>query len=92
MIASAYIKGLQDKGVGACIKHFVGNDQEFERNSMSSEVDERTLREIYLEPFRIAIRNSNPWAVMSAYNRVNGVVCLPEQPYAQRDPQRRVEI
>ena len=60
MIASAYIKGLQDKGVGACIKHFVANDQEFERNTMSSEVDERTLREIYLEPFRIAIRNSNP--------------------------------
>lgn len=73
MMASAYIKGIQDKGKGACIKHFVANDQEFERFSMSSEVDERTLREIYLEPFRIAIRNSNPWAVMSAYNRVNGV-------------------
>lgn len=73
MLASAYIKGIQDKGKGACIKHFVANDQEFERFSISSEVDERTLREIYLEPFRIAIRNSNPWAVMSAYNRVNGV-------------------
>ena len=72
MLASAYIKGVQSKGVGATIKHFVANDQEFERMSMSSEVDERTLREIYLEPFRIAIRNSNPWAVMSAYNRVNG--------------------
>jgi len=72
MLASAYIKGLQDQGIGACIKHFVANDQEYERNTMSSEVDERTLREIYLEPFRIAIRNSNPWAVMSAYNRVNG--------------------
>ncbi len=72
MIASAYIKGLQDKGVGACIKHFVANDQEHKRTTMSSEVDERTLREIYLEPFRIAIRNSKPWAVMSGYNRVNG--------------------
>ena len=72
MIASAYIKGIQDKGKGACIKHFVANDQEYERFSMSSEVDERTLREIYLEPFRIAVRNSNPWAVMSSYNRVNG--------------------
>jgi beta-glucosidase len=72
MLASAYIKGIQDKGKGACIKHFVANDQEFERFSMSSEVDERPLREIYLEPFRIAIRNSKPWAVMSAYNRVNG--------------------
>ena len=72
MLASAYIKGVQARGVGATIKHFVANDQEYERMSMSSEVDERTLREIYLEPFRIAIRNSNPWAVMSAYNRVNG--------------------
>lgn len=72
MIASAYIRGLQMRGVGACIKHFVANDQEFERTSMSSDVDERTLREIYLEPFRLAIRNANPWAVMSGYNRVNG--------------------
>jgi beta-glucosidase len=71
-LASAYIKGIQSKDVGACIKHFVANDQEYERFSISSEVDERTLREIYLEPFRIAIRNSNPWAVMSAYNRING--------------------
>jgi beta-glucosidase len=73
LIASAYIKGLQDNGVGACIKHFVANDQEFQRQSISAEVDERPLREIYLEPFRLAIRNSKPWAVMSAYNRVNGV-------------------
>lgn len=72
MLASAYIKGIQSKGVGACIKHFVANDQEYERFSISSEVDERTLREIYLEPFRIAIRNSKPWSVMSSYNRVNG--------------------
>lgn len=72
ILASAYIKGVQSQGVGACIKHFVANDQEYERTTISSEVDERTLREIYLEPFRIAIRNSNPWAVMSAYNRVNG--------------------
>ncbi len=72
MMAAAYINGIQSQGMGACIKHFVANDQEYERFSMSSEVDERTLREIYLEPFRLAIRASNPWAVMSAYNRVNG--------------------
>src|SRR5258708_32378782 len=72
IIASAYIRGIQAKGVGAWIKHFVANEQEYERFSISSEVDQRTLREIYLEPFRIAIRNSNPWAVMSSYNRVNG--------------------
>ena len=72
-MAVAYIVGLQSQGVGACIKHFVCNDQEFERMSMSSEVDERVLREIYLRPFEIAIREAKPWAVMSSYNRVNGV-------------------
>jgi len=71
-LASAYINGLQENGVAACIKHFVANDQEFERTSMSSEVAERPLHEIYLEPFRIAMENSNPWSIMSGYNRLNG--------------------
>lgn len=70
-MASAYIKGLQDNGVAACIKHFVANDQEFERFSISSEVAERPLNEIYLEPFRIAMQ-AQPWSIMSAYNRING--------------------
>ncbi|KAF5388345.1 hypothetical protein D9615_000633 [Tricholomella constricta] len=72
-IASAYINGLQSKGVSATIKHFVANDQEFQRFSISSDVSERALREIYLKPFQIAIKNSNPWALMTAYNRVNGL-------------------
>jgi beta-glucosidase len=72
-LATAYIKGVQSKGVGACIKHFVCNEQEFERNSISSEVDERPLHEIYFEPFRKAISGAKPWAVMSSYNRVRGV-------------------
>jgi beta-glucosidase len=72
-IAAAYIQGLQKKGVGACIKHFVCNDQEFERTTISAEVKERPLREIYLEPFRIAMKQAKPWAVMSAYNRINGI-------------------
>ncbi len=71
-LASAYINGLQGNGVAACIKHFVANDQEFERNSMSSEVTERPLHEIYLEPFRIALENAKPWSIMSGYNRLNG--------------------
>ncbi len=71
-MASGYISGLQSKGVGACIKHFVGNDSEFERMSMSSEIAERPLREIYLRPFELAVRDARPWAVMSSYNRVNG--------------------
>ncbi|HER33850.1 MAG TPA: glycoside hydrolase family 3 protein, partial [Halothiobacillaceae bacterium] len=71
-MAVAYITGLQSEGVGACIKHFVCNDSEFERKSMSSDVDMRALHEIYLTPFRIALREARPWAVMSAYNKVNG--------------------
>ena len=72
MIASAYISGLQSQGVAACIKHFVANDQEYERFSISAEVAERPLHEIYLEPFRIALQQAQPWTLMSAYNRVNG--------------------
>ncbi|MCB8984111.1 MAG: glycoside hydrolase family 3 C-terminal domain-containing protein [Ardenticatenaceae bacterium] len=71
-LASAYINGLQSRGVGACIKHFVCNDSEYERHSMSSEVAERPLREIYLEPFRIALEKAHPWTIMSSYNRING--------------------
>ena len=71
-MAVAYITGLQSRGVGACIKHFVCNDSEFERQSISSVVGERPLREIYLAPFRTAIREAKPWAVMSAYNKING--------------------
>ena len=72
-MAAAYIRGIQSDGVGACIKHFVCNDQDFERRAISAKVDERPLHEIYLEPFRIAIHDAKPWAVMSSYNRVNGI-------------------
>jgi beta-glucosidase len=71
-LAVAYITGLQSNGVGATVKHFVGNDSEFERNTISSEIDERTLREIYLPPFQAAIQEAGSWAVMSSYNRLNG--------------------
>ncbi len=71
-LAVAYINGVQSEHVGATIKHFVCNDSEFERNSISSEVAERPLREIYLPPFEAAVREAKVWAVMSAYNRVNG--------------------
>jgi beta-glucosidase len=71
-LASSYTLGLQAEGIGACPKHFVCNDSEFERHSLSVEVDDRTLREIYLRPFEIAIRKSQPWTIMAAYNRING--------------------
>ncbi|KAF4985515.1 hypothetical protein FDECE_16508 [Fusarium decemcellulare] len=72
-LAAQYIKGLQDRGVAATIKHFVGNEQETNRLTIDSLVTERPLREIYLRPFEIAIREANPWAVMSSYNLINGV-------------------
>lgn len=74
-IAAAYINGVQHEGVGACIKHFVCNDSEFERFSISSEVDEKVLRELYLRPFQIAVGQANPVAVMTAYNKLNGTFC-----------------
>jgi beta-glucosidase len=72
-LAASAIDGLQRNGVGASLKHFACNNSEVQRTTMSSDVDERALREIYLAGFERAIRKSNPWTVMSSYNRLNGV-------------------
>ena len=72
-LAASYIKGLQKGGVAATIKHFVGNEQETWRMSVDSIIGERPLRELYLKPFEIAIREAKPWALMTAYNLVHGV-------------------
>jgi beta-glucosidase len=74
-LAVAFVRGLQARGVGACVKHFVANDVEWERHRASSEMDERTLREIYLPPFEAAVRESGAWTVMAAYNRLGGTHC-----------------
>ncbi len=71
-LASAFIGALQAGGIGASLKHFVCNDSEFERHSISSEVDERTLREVYLRPFEAAVAVADPWTIMAAYNKING--------------------
>ncbi|KAK9427493.1 glycoside hydrolase superfamily, partial [Lipomyces doorenjongii] len=70
--ASAIIKGIQSENLVATIKHFVGNDQEHERHAVNAIISHRALREIYLLPFQIAIKESQPGAIMSAYNKVNG--------------------
>ena len=70
--ASAYVNGMQAAGAGACLKHFAGNEQETNRGSESSAVTERALREIYLKPFQLTVKNSSPWSIMSSYNQLNG--------------------
>jgi beta-glucosidase len=67
------VNGLQERGIGACLKHLIANEAETERHTVSSEPDERTLRELYPLPFEIAVSDANPWTVMAAYNDVNGV-------------------
>ena len=75
LVAAAFVRGVQSRGVATTPKHFVANDSEFERNTIDSQVDERTLRELYLVPFEYAVIEGGTWGVMSAYNRLNGIFC-----------------
>lgn len=80
-MAGAYIDGVQSKNVGTSIKHFLANNQETRRMSSSSEVDERTLREIYLAAFEGAVSKHKPWTVMCSYNKINGVYAAENYEY-----------
>ncbi len=71
-MASAFIDGCQNEGVGTCLKHFALNNQETRRFTYTAEVDSRALHELYLKPFEIVVKKSNPWMVMASYNLVNG--------------------
>ena len=72
-LAAAYVRGMQGRGIGACLKHLVANESETLRNYVNSVVSETALREVYLLPFEIAVQDGDAWSIMAAYNDVNGV-------------------
>jgi beta-glucosidase len=74
-MAIPFVKAVQSLRVGACVKHYTANNQETFRQSVSSEIDERTLHEIYFRAFESVVKEAEPWAVMAAYNKVNGTYC-----------------
>lgn len=82
-LGAAFVRGVQSEGVGTSVKHFVANEQELNRQTSSSNVDPRTLREIYLRPFELIVAQAQPWTLMASYNRLNGVY-LTENPLVRQ--------
>lgn len=74
-LAAGFVRGVQSQGVATTVKHFAGNEAEFERHTIDSVIDERTLRELYLVPFELAVRDGGALGIMTAYNRLNGTWC-----------------
>ncbi|MBO2516401.1 MAG: glycosyl hydrolase [Clostridiales bacterium] len=80
-MAASLVRGVQSRNVGVSVKHYLANNQEHRRMSSSSNIDERTLREIYLAPFEKVVKDAKPWTVMCSYNRINGVLASENKRY-----------
>lgn len=83
-MAAAYVRGIQSKGVASCVKHFAANNREYRRMTSDSIMDERTLRELYLRGFEIAVKEGGAKCVMSSYNKLNGIYAN-ENPHLMKD-------
>ncbi|PNP82133.1 hypothetical protein FNYG_04322 [Fusarium nygamai] len=79
LVAASFVNGLQSQGIATSPKHFLANEAENGRRWSDSVIEERALREIYLEPFRIVVEQANPWCIMTAYNSINGSFCSESQ-------------
>jgi beta-glucosidase len=71
-LGTGFVRGIQSTGVAVSAKHYIGNEQETERNRGNSVMDARAMNELYLRPFEMVIKDAQPWTVMTAYNRLNG--------------------
>lgn len=92
LIGTAMTLGIQSQGVGVSAKHFAVNSQESDRTLVDERVSQRAARELYLRGFEIMVRKSNPWTLMSAYNKVNGEFAQGNKDLADGYPQERLGI
>ena len=91
-LAVGIIEGLQAQGISATMKHFIGNESEIERTTMSSDIDERTLREVYLLPFEQAVKRAKTWGIMSSYNKINDTYAAENHWTADQGSARRLGL